>query len=217
MQPLSPDQVEQWMSFYYQHPQPDRVPEAIASLSAAGYFKNEQTIEPIICFLSLIFRANSDRLATWLPALQSLPEDEQPVGIYALWYSNTPAAHHYLAQLAKVADPATQELITALQHESPPEIEQIPLSSSGVLDLLWAAFMATGEAKYVLPILTALSEVEATDPDRQLVGETAQWSLQTNASKHPKVRAICLEQMATQPEPIARILQTIVAARGPEN
>lgn len=209
MQPLSPEQVEQWMSFYYQHPQPDRVPEAIAALSAAGYFKNEQTIEPIICFLSLIFRANPDRLATWLPALQALPDDEQAAGIYALWYSNTSAAHHYLAQLAAGVDPATQGLITALQHESPPEIEQIPLSGPSVLDLLWAAFMATGAEKYVRCILAALAEAEATDPDRRLLGETAQWSLQTNVRKHPKVRAICLDQIPTQPAPIARILQRI--------
>jgi hypothetical protein len=57
-----------------------------------------------------------------------------------------------------------------------------------MLDARWSSFFATGDEKYVLPILVVASSEKPTANDMGYA--TAQWSLKSVINKHPKVAEI---------------------------
>jgi hypothetical protein len=211
MEYLSPDQLEQWISYYYKNPQPNITPMAIDALRKGGYLSTERSVEPISVLLSFIFRFNPEKIETWLAPFREIPNHEKLVIAQALWYSNTLQARNYLATMLETANNELKELINSLLRESPQEIDQIPIFYPSILDMLWAAFMATGDEKYVIRLMSVLPYVNAKDnPTKQMIGDTAKWSLMSNAIKHEKVKFICVNQLTRQSEDIASILKEIV-------
>jgi len=211
MKYLSLTELNNWLNFYYQHPQPELTANAIASLSKEGYLADDDTQESLIFFLSFIFRTHGDRINQWVGDLVNLPEIEQIVIIYALWLANTTESQAYLTNLSPVSSATIQEIISNFQTDTPPRVDDLPIDHPHILDLLWAAFFATGEEKYVLRIISALSQANlGNDLMNQSIYEAAKWSIQANVNEHEKVRLICNEQLHQQPEDIVLILQEVL-------
>lgn len=212
MNKLSLQEAEEWMSFYYQHPQPDLTPLVIDAWSKEGILRQETAIEPIVFFLSFIFRANPDKIVEWTShSIDTLPLGEKEVIIGALWLSNTNAAQDYLTHLYKISEPGVKEIIKDIKNNSQPVIEQEPIDNPRVIDNLWAAFMATGEEKYVIRIVSVLRDCKNKEDDYQnLMRNAALWSLKSNAKLHDKVKLICKHQLTEESAAVASILQEII-------
>lgn len=204
-------EIEQWMSSYYQHPQPEYLPLAIEGLSKEGKLGDANSIEQIMFYLSFIFRDNPDKIVEWAsPFITSLPLIEKEVIITSLWLSDTQSAKDYLGLLA-TSTPEVQEYIDDLTSKSLPNLERIPIDNPGILDVFWAAFMATGEEKYLIQIISALADCDNKDDEiKRLIGNAARWSLKSNAESHPKVKSICIAQLTQQPPNVVTILQNII-------
>ena len=158
--------------------------------------------------MSFIFRSHPDKINQWLKELVNLPEIDQVVIVYALWLADIPEGQAYLANLNQVSSGTIQEVISDLQKETPPHVDDLPIDHPHILDLLWAAFFATGEPKYILRIISALSQ--NNDIIDQSIYEAAKWSLKANIKEHQKVKLICDEHLNQQPEDIAVVLQEIL-------
>ncbi|MEM9540402.1 MAG: hypothetical protein AAGA60_13000 [Cyanobacteria bacterium P01_E01_bin.42] len=212
MDRLSKSQLEQWMSFYYQNPQPDRLPDAIATLSQEGYLQKANAVQPILFFLSCIFRDRPEKLSEWLSQWNDLPSRDRQILVNAIWLSNTPQAREYLANLAKeTEDLAIENTINSLIQKSPPDIASLPIGDPSMIDVFWAGFMATGEEKYVLNIIAVLSNINSSEDSlKTAIANAAKWSLTSQARIHEKVMLICLGQLEQQSEEIGAILQGIV-------
>lgn len=206
------DSIENWMSFYYQNPQPDLIPIFIKRLSQEGFLQEETAQDSIMFFLSFIFRDHYNKIADWSSqVLQNLNIVEQEVIIKAIFLSNTSEAQEYLNDLYKNSETAIQELINYLKHEVPPNIEEIPIDNPSILDILWSAFMATGEEKYVIRILGALSDNNSQDnPEKEMIINMAKWSLKSNIKTHKKVKLICINQLQSKPQYVSSIIQEII-------
>jgi hypothetical protein len=211
MHAMSLQKIEQWMSHYYQNPQPELIRPAIEGLREEGKLGDENAIEQIIFFLSFLFSAHPEKAVEWTsPFIEGdLPVMEKKVLITALWLSDTQRAKDYLARLALTV-PELQEYIEDLTTGSPPDLERMPIDYPGILDSLWAAFMATGESRFVIRIISALAGCDSEDAIGLLIGNAARWSLKSNAEDHAAVRSICEEQLAEQPPKIAAILRKII-------
>ncbi len=209
---FSTKEIENWMNFYYQNPQPDLIPIFIKSLSQEGFLTKENTQEPIMCFLSLVFRDNSEKIRDWLSQFwQDLSTIEQEVMIKALFLANTEETQAYLRDKSHFINPEIQELIESLETISPPDLAEISIDYPPILDNLWAAFMATGSEKYVINIIGALSKGDETnDPLSEMIMNMAQWSLSTHIKTHEKVKDICSDQLTKQPEYISSILRNLL-------
>lgn len=211
MDNLATENLEKWMSFYYKNPQPDTIPVAIDAFRKGGYFSQDGSSEPIIVFLSLIFRSHPQKIETWLSSLKEITNQENIAIGKILWLSNTEQARKYLTKISRIKDVEIKEYLVALLKKVPPEIEKVPIASSSVIDILWAAFMATGEDKYVVRIISAFSKNNNQDElSKEMISSMAKWSLKSNVKKHEKVKSICLNQLKTQNEDIAIILQEII-------
>ncbi|MBD2391568.1 hypothetical protein RI030_05435 [Aphanizomenon flos-aquae NRERC-008] len=212
MDSFTAENIENWMSFYYQNPQPNLIPVFIKSLSQKGFLKEETSQISIMFFLSFIFRDNSNKIADWLSqVLQNLTIVEKEVIIEAIFLSNTSEAQEYLNNLYQNSEPAIQDMINFFKDQVPPNLEEIPIDNSSILDILWSAFMATGSEKYVIRIISALSSKKSQDdPVKKMITSMAKWSLESNIKNHQKVKLICINQLKIQPQDVSSILKEII-------
>ncbi|WP_299488049.1 hypothetical protein [Acaryochloris sp. IP29b_bin.137] len=200
------------MSHYFENPQLNKVPMAIETFVKEGYLTNDSTVDSVIIFLSFIFRANPDQVSLWLKSLENLSEPVITEIGKALWFSDTAEAQQSLDTIIAEGSPAIKESLEFLLQESPPNIEDLPIASPDVLDMLWAAFAATGEEKYVTRLISALAYVnQDAEPHLSSIGNAARWSLQSNVDKYESVKSICTNQLNQQPQEISLILKELLA------
>lgn len=202
---MSEKDLNYFMLYYYLHPAPEKVPQAVQAMHKMGYLEKESAGAPITSFLALIFRSNPSAIETTLADFPGYSPSEQQVLLSALWIADTAQSKMALEKLPLGNDNA--DLKT-----SPPKIEELPVESPDVLDMLWGAFMATGDEKYVLPIISVLpySTIKENIP-QFLVGGSAKWSLTSNAVQHKRVFDICSSQLEKQPEDVKEILSEVIA------
>jgi hypothetical protein len=203
---MSENELNDFMLFYYLHPSPEKVSQAVLAMHKMGYLQKETSGAPITSFLSLIFRSTPSAIETTLTGFSSYSPTEQQVLLRALWLADTDQSKMILQKL--VVGNENSDLLKS----APPKIERIPVESPDVLDMLWGAFMATGDEKYVLPVISVLpySTAKGNIP-RLLVGGSARWSLTSNAIQHKRVFDICNTQLEKQPKEVKEILSEVIS------
>ncbi|MFN8656955.1 MAG: hypothetical protein U0105_11500 [Candidatus Obscuribacterales bacterium] len=197
---ISTDQdLNQWLTYYYLHPQPDLVVPATLLAEKKGYLSSE-TGGPYMAFLSRIFAQNPTMVGDWLKQLDSIPARDKPMLWTAIYWSHTKESAAVLDQIAKSLPPKSQESLVEQIAKPPEPIEKVTISSPAVLDMLWGAFFATGDEKYVKRLISVLPwEAQNKDLIKMQVGASARWSLTSNAEQHAKVLEICQQVRETDP------------------
>jgi hypothetical protein len=203
---MTENELNDFMIYYYLHPSPEKIPQAVQAMHKMGYLRKESAGAPIAAFLSLIFRSTSVAMEKTLVDFSSYSPVEQQVLLRALWLADTAQSKTALQKFELGNDNA--ESVKSV----PPRIEQLPVESPDVLDMLWGAFMATGDEKYVIQVISVLpySTIKGNIP-RLLVGGSAKWSLTSNAIQHKRVLDICESQLEKQPKETKEILAEVIS------
>jgi len=190
--------ADAWLTYYYQHPQPDRFVAEVTAMSMAKDFARPSARPPMIAFLGRIMAQNPDKIAAWMASLGDLPAGDREVLYAALWFSGTPEGTRYLEANG----------IKEFAGRTPPDILKMEIDSPAVLDMLWAWFFATGQDEAVRRVVSALNlsqydgaleryktspKTEQTKREAYLdtTFHSAEWSLTNNCGLHPKVKEIC--------------------------
>lgn len=204
-------ELGKWVTYYYLKPEPARAVEAVASASRLGLLKDARSSPSMIGFLSGVMRKEPAVAREAASRLVKLPNAEQPVLALGLWYSGHPETGKLLAGLARSV-PEQKAMYEELSQNAAPPLDKVPLEQGPwVLDALWGSFMATGDERTVLRVMSALPWVDAQgDKPKALAGGAARWSLTANAVRHPRVLAICKAQAAKQPKEVATVLAEII-------
>ena len=211
----SQEDFSQWLTFYYQKPEPDRVPDAIRYMSKSGVLDNDKAISPIFGFLSGTFRNNPEKMASWVSQVDSLKEQHLGVVVLGVWYAALPESQKTAYALLE-KHPKLKPNFEFLYKGAPMTVEQIPLEQGPwVLDALWGKFMATGDGAPVERIISTLPWIDVKgDINRLLVGGAARWSLTSNAVQHKRVLEICEGAEKTQSTEVAvKLVEVIKNAR----
>jgi hypothetical protein len=200
-----------WLTYYYQKPEPALVADGMLAASKRGLFRDGANAPSFFGFLGGALGKAPSMAAATVKRLAALPENDQPIVVFGLWYSGHPETRKLLAQAARDM-PSQRQAIEDLASSTPPRLTEIPLEQGGwVLDALWGRFIATGDEAPIVRIISALpwSAVRG-DATRMTVGGSARWSLTANASLHPRVMEICRQQAKVQPPEVARILDDVI-------
>ena len=207
----SQEDFSRWLTFYYENPEPKRIPDAVKYMSQSGVLDNNNAISPIFGFLSGVFRDNPEQINPWLKELRSLKEKHLRVVVLGLWYSGLPDSKSRVSALLD-KHPKLKLDFSFINQGSPMTVEQIPLEQGPwVLDALWGKFMATGESAPVERIITTLPWLDIKgDTNRLRVGGSARWSLTSNAVQHKRVLEICEEATKTQSGEVAARLGEVI-------
>lgn len=207
----SQDDAGQWFTFYYQKPEPDRLPDFIKFMSKSGVLNKTNTHPPIFGFLSGVFRNNPDKVASWVGQLSSLEEQHLGIIILGLWYAALPESQIMTYALIE-KHPKLKQNFEFLYTGTPLTVEQIPLEQGPwVLDALWGNFMATGDSAPVERIISTLPWIDRKrDTNSLMVGGAARWSLTSNAIQHKRVLKICESAAKTQSNELAVKLGEVI-------
>src|SRR4051794_11492107 len=172
------EELSRWMVYYYLHPQPDAVVKSIMAMSSVGIFDNENALPPVIAFYSRIFIQNPGRLRAWFAELERLPKDHRKIMWLALWHADTPETVAQLKLIYEKSSASDKEQLKEMLQSQPQSLTEIEIVSGAELDMLWGAFMATGDEKYVIRIISVLAWAdENKDAVKAVIGKVARWSL----------------------------------------
>jgi len=197
----SRDQVEEWLTYYYQHPRPDLLVSAVRFMSKDGWLKKSGAAAPVVAFLSRVFVANPDKIKGWVTDLEDDSEDEKETVATALWMVDDDKAQEILRSMTKGVAAAFQEKVKSLRVNRPPDLLHGEINTPQFLDALWGSFFATGDERYVQRLISALPMLETKgDVMTVLIGGAAKWSLTSNAFQHPKVMEVCEAELRRLPE-----------------
>jgi hypothetical protein len=207
----SPQDLIQWMTYYYMHPQPDLLAPALIYADANGLVEKGEA--PLTAFVSRVFAQNPKRVGPWAEQLNAaLSPKSKPMLWSALWWSNTVEGKEQLNKLAQSLPAKSQDMILAQMAKPAVPIETMEMKSPEVLDELWGAFSATGDEKYVSRLMGALPWIydPSGDFNKLSIGGAARWSLTSNAQQHPKVMKLCVKARETRPE-LRKALDQVLA------
>jgi hypothetical protein len=193
---LATERSYQWLSHYYENPRPDDLVGSVYSLSRAGYFDAAGQPATAIGFFSVVFAQNPQRVNAWLARTSELPATHRRILAAAAWLAGHPAGARQLRELTAGAHDELQTKIAALLASGPVSIAQSTVRSQSSMDLQWGAFLAGGDDRNIVNILSSFGYGEPG------LTSAARYALAQNAMAHPRVLAIVKAQLDRQPEAI---------------
>jgi hypothetical protein len=218
--PGDPAQLGAWITYYYEHPDPEHVPEAYRGLMAMPEEKIGRATEQNAAFFAEIFRKNPGRVSGWCKELADVPANRCKTLWLALWMADRDETRAILQARAEKAPENEREWIQSRLDRTPTDLLEGPPRSPQWLDMLWMSFFASGDERYVIELVGVVDipdheELEKLDDGKVdgaplLIHGAANWSVRANAFQHDRVLRICEAQEPKQPERIAKELREII-------
>lgn len=194
--------AQAWLENYYKNPQPAQLVANVYDLSQEGYFTTADQPAIAIGFFAAVFAQNPAKVDQWFAQFRDLPVADQRLLASALWQSGNAKGREQLVRLSN--DSGLRSEVVRLAHQPATSLAQTPVRSSSSMNLQWGAFLATGSEQHVTSILTALGRGE---PE---LTEATRYALAEHAAAHPRVLAICRDQLDRQPASVRTLLQATV-------
>ena len=200
----------EWSTYYYRDPEPQRSRPMLQYAAKKGYLKDPYARMLLAVFLGRVAADDPLQLGAWAGAVSDASDAEQEVLLRAIWFSRHPSAAETLRGLVGKTSDEHKALLDLLLKEEAPAVEQMPVESADVLDMLWSCYMATGDVKYVRRIIGALAYRGSADRKRVVVAAAAKWSLTSNCAMHPQVMKECVAESRNLDGIVSTALKEIV-------
>lgn len=192
---------DQWLQRYYQNPRPADFLSAVHRMSHEGVISRADRIASSIGFFATVFAQNPQQVNYWLSQTSTLPESDRRVFAAAAWQAGHSRGATLLREMSRnSSDQIRQEIAELLTRGATP-IKETPVLSESSMNLHWGAFLANGDDRHVLALLSAFGSGERN------LSSSARYSLAQNAAAHDRVMQICRAQLDKQPEPLREELR----------
>jgi hypothetical protein len=204
-----PVQLTNWVTYYYLKPEPSQVPAMLNALLEEGLVSWPDSIASYAGFFAEIFFQNEDRVGQWVGNLRPQGASQTMFLLYAIALSDIPGKSALMQKLETASGVSLSS--GPFPHFTGASIMRFTPTSAADLDLLWGAFMASGSDRYILKIIDALQNIDASgDRNNFLLGFAAYWSLSSNAAQHAKVKEICKRELSASTGRKAELLSEIL-------
>lgn len=208
--------LEEWTTYYYNNPEPDKIAPVLKVITDRGYFENDNAQAPLTGFFTEVFIANPERISAWVKPYIGIPK--RHILYSALWMCDSAQCRAVLEQMAKAESPEEAKKISALLASPPPTIESMSINNPAALDYLWGRFMASGSAAPVERIIDQMKLAGSKENvEAMLIGGAAQWSVLANARQHKKVLEIVKNRRNNADPQTKALLNEILASINAEN
>jgi len=204
-----------WFAYYYRHHRSDRLAPAIQYMDAKGMLSSDPDVASV--FVSRIFAGTPTATAAFLESLSAakpeLSSEAWSIVVIALWMSKAPDSRDLaVAHLSRIATDR-RDRVTAMIAKKPDGYDPLSaeVTDSRQVNLLWAAFNATGDTQYVNSVINQIHLYGVEDESmRGVIGEAAIMSLAHNALYHPAVAMLCERQISEHHNPRTRGMLNIM-------
>jgi hypothetical protein len=200
---------ETWITFYYANPQPRRTVAAMRFFSARGDL--ERNPQPIAVFFGQVFAQNPKSVPFWVDDLRALPDEAHFVTALALWFSRVPDRDALLERLGEGGSTRVTHYVALVKSDVAPDLTTIEVRQAVELDMLWASFFATGDTRFLEPIVRVIPPYMEPGSKAPLPAG-ARWSLASNSVAHSTVLEFCRRQASLQPERAATLNDVVARA-----
>lgn len=175
------EDLDVFFNYYYLHPRPEQVAEAIGALGISNMLEKDTAIPPMVGFFSEIFSANSSRLPQWQALIEQQP----------------PATKSMLRQALAIYNKGG--VLKCSGHH--PELN----------DMYWGAFCASGQINYPRKLIEQLSYLDERGSLLLFItARTAQWSLATMAKDHKIARTMLETEKPLQGTRITQAIEELL-------
>ena len=154
-------------TYYYIQPRPDKVVEFAEVISRVSE-KNPKGYGGLFMAVALtqIFKQSEAKLKEWEPSFLKLSKHGRLFVGYALWWSGTKTGRQIIEAWAKT--PENREVAEAVMAKPVLDMHTAPIIGPVQVHLLWGAFVASGDTKFVDRVIELLSNLKKPD----LAGKT---------------------------------------------
>ncbi len=204
------DDFRNWFAYYYKNGNPARLTAALHFMQSNAYLSDHPDIASI--FIGHIFTKEPAALASWVSEWKSdakLKEEAWSVLLTALWFSGTKEGHELLTEnLGRASRQYQDRLGEVLKAKvAPPALTEGDITDPRHINLLWAAFSATGDAAFVRKIVGAVKNYgNESDALANAIGEAAIMTLASNVPHHAVVEKVCMDENRQNPDQRTRAL-----------
>jgi len=168
--PSRPPDLNNVLGFFYKDPRPERLTEIFVSMQNQSL--DWKAYPPVVGLFAGVFSLHPD----WIERLTSNAPDAKAAStlLAAMRLCGQPARAELLR--TKFAPNGLDAKLEAEFADLPSRIEDLRISTPTHLDILWGASFATGDSRYVRPIIdflaetTNVSETVATDVAKIAIG-----------------------------------------------
>lgn len=202
------DDFRSWFAFYYKSPRPEMLTASLRFMKQHKYLDDYPDIASV--FLSKVMKDNPKEVNRWVETeWQELGGSEWSVILVSLWMVETDESKELMKRYLDKASADHKERIKGLLDRDPKMID--PLKADIVdprqVNLVWAAFSATGDERYVQKIIDQVHNYgNPLDETSAAIGEAAIMTLANNALQHDMVAKLCDRMDSNHPDPKTRIL-----------
>ncbi|MFO0971954.1 MAG: hypothetical protein U1A27_00745 [Phycisphaerae bacterium] len=98
-------------------------------------------------------------------------------------------------------------------NEKPVALKDCPIKDPGDLDMMWGAFLASGDAAYAKRVLETLDESRELSGERRLdaaMRGAAEWSLRSFVLRHELVYRMAQRELKAQPQGVRKKLRKML-------
>jgi len=205
------EEFSQWVTFYYQNPEPQRIIDAIKYFTLSpAYDSNAQV--PMAYFFASVLKDNKSQINSIFDEIAlNKNENAKAMLLNALWEINSIESRNLISRAQKEwTEPGLKNFIQKLLENEPADLTMDPITDAVMLDMLWSAFDATG-ADWPIQRIISVIELEKTGHGMDIaIGGAANWSLTSNSRQHKKVCQICEKELPLQSGITKEMLKKIV-------
>ena len=206
-------------TYFYLDPAPDRIDPLIRQVSAHGMWDEPNAVEPMVSFFAHVFAAHPDRIDAWADVVDTLPDPDRIHMCRALHMADTPEASAALVDMMQRAEGEDAAAFQRIVDTAPLRLLDHEPASPAELDMLWSAFFATGERRFIEHICSVFSwdpkQLEQDgDTERTVILGAATWSVTSNIRQHDAVRTICIDLESSTEGQMRTVLKDVLAEAG---
>lgn len=203
-----------WINDYRKKPDPQRLPQAVKAMSDFGVARDTDQSGVYIGFVAGVLGANPRISEDLITKMFPLPPEDQVIVIKAIAYSGLPRWRDTLAKFVERM-PARRVLIEKYLYGNKPTLTELTIKDdSGVIDLNWGYYFATGWEAPVRRIVAALElSLDKDKVDYLTIGAMAKWTLAQNAARNDDLLTM-LKKISNDSDPKVRkpLVEVIDAA-----
>ncbi|OGX28139.1 MAG: hypothetical protein A2787_00855 [Omnitrophica WOR_2 bacterium RIFCSPHIGHO2_01_FULL_48_9] len=194
----SGESLNTWVTGYYLHPEPQKIPEKILDYTDSSLYDDPSTRFTLAAFFATLLKNDSTLINKAYQVIADKGSENSKVFfLNVLWQIDTMTAQDLMKKIVALwPTPEVQRVAAWLGENPPPNLLYGPVQNVAHLDMLWAMFFATGSEDPIRKIISVVEWANANNSEMMSIGGAAQWSLTSNAQQHRKVYEICKKESA---------------------
>lgn len=199
---------QDWFTYYYLDRDTSQVVPALRELAEEENLSAGPQEAPVASFFAEVFRSHPGEAAGWIEAAGLDPETRKPL-VKALWLAGLESEALKRARQDHWPKADVEKL-----RRPPPDRFAFRISDPGHMDMMWAAFMATGDTRYATRVVDVLDyAVPEGDAGMTalLLRSAARFSLVANALRHEYVHRALEVEAVRRTGPSREILAGVLA------